>query len=105
MKKPLPLTGSSSVNVADPEFKKFRAALRKQLLKVAHTHPVASTRALFLAMADGDAVPRLRSERKPETIVPSEPSYLLQAAPSKRAAPCNRGLKSQNAPEKQSKIT
>lgn len=76
MKKPLPLTGSSLVSEVDPELKKFRLALRKQLLKVSQTHPVATTWALFQAMADGDAVPRLRAERRPESIVPSEPAEL-----------------------------
>lgn len=68
MKKASPLTGASD-GVSDLDVKRFRAALRKQLLKVAQTHPVASTRALFQKMADGNVMPGLTTERKAETVV------------------------------------
>lgn len=93
MKKPLPLTGSSLVSALDPELKKFRLALRKQLLKVAQTHPVAQTRALFQAMADGSAMPKFTADQKPETsVVPSAPSELLRAAPPMRVPTPKPGL-------------
>lgn len=101
MKKPLPLTGSSLVSAVDPELKKFRLALRKQLLKVAQTHPVAHTRALFQAMADGSILPQFTADQKPETsVVPPAPAEFMQSTPLTRVAPSSQGLISLNAPEK-----
>ncbi len=99
MKMPLPLTGSSLVSAVDPELKKFRLALRKQLLKVAQTHPVAHTRALFQAMADGSVMPKFTADQKPEPNVPSAPAELLRAAPPIRVLPSKPGLECLNAQE------
>ena len=89
MKKAIPLTGSSD-GISDLDLKRFRAALRKQLLKVAQTHPVASTRALFQKMADGKIGPqpklgagRILAQDEPEP----PPAPVVQAHPSRRAPP------------------
>ena len=95
MKKAIPLTGSSN-GVSDLDLKRFRAALRKQLLKVAQTHPVASTRALFQKMADGNVMPGLTTERKPETVVAPSPTELSGAPPSRRAPPSRQVFRNPN---------
>lgn len=91
MKKAIPLTGSSSVSVADADYEQFRTALRKQLLKVARTHPVASTRALFQSMADGHAMPRSSPERRTEPKAPPAPvvapAPVAKASEPRRAPP------------------
>ena len=90
MKKSIPLTGSTTAVTTDPSYERFNASLRKQLLKVARTHPVESTRALFQSMADGNMMPRSGPKERPQPAAPpvaAPPPTPVAKAPEPRRAP------------------
>jgi len=85
MKKPIPLTSSSSAIPHDPEYESFRASLHRQLVKVAETHAHPHTRALFRWMADGRKGPHPTLKHQPELTPISTPTPELAPAPIKKA--------------------